>query len=304
MRTTRAVVGAVVFGVVILVALGGGAMSIGVYGGTQEDGLIRVEGDAVLGGSVVVTGDGFGPAAVIAIEIAANADDEEALVAHLTEADSSGNVRFTMELAPPLTAGTWVMAMHGQAPDGATRVLWERTFVVSAPEPVRFCKGEVATHVGTEGSTDPIVGTDGPDVIVGTSGPDVIHGLGGDDLICAGAGDDEVRGGTGADRIYGQSGADQLRGNGDADVIKGGSGPDRIWGGRGNDRLRGNGDADVIKGGAGRDNIKGGAGADDLRGNGGRDRIRGNKGADELNGGRGVDNCAGGAGVDIVVTCE
>lgn len=301
MRTTRAVVGALFFGVVILIALGSGAMSIGgIYGSSQDDGLIGIEGEPILGTSVVVTGDGFAPDAEVAIEVAADRADEEALVAFMAEADADGNVRFTMPLGDPLMPGTWVMAMHGQTPDGATRVLWEFTFVVSA----LYCKGEVATIVGTDGDDPELVGTDERDVIVGLAGDDVIRGLGGDDLICAGPGDDDVRGGGGADEIHGQGGADRLRGNADRDVIKGGSGPDRIWGGGAADRLRGNGNADVVRGGSGADNIKGGAGNDDLRGNGGRDRIRGNNGADDLDGGRGVDNCAGGSGNDVLTNCE
>ena len=57
MRTTRAVIGALFFGVVILVALGSGAMSIGTYDG-REAGAIGVEGSAILGSTVVLTGDG------------------------------------------------------------------------------------------------------------------------------------------------------------------------------------------------------------------------------------------------------
>lgn len=297
MRTTRAVVGALFFGVVILVALGSGAMSIGNYDG-RNDGALGVEGDAIIGSSVVVTGDGFGAGTDILIEIAADADDE-ALVEEMTNADSSGDVRYDLSIGAPLTPGTWVMALQGQTPDGATRVLWEHTFVVSA----LFCKGEMATMVGTN-ADDVLVGTSGPDVIVGLDGDDDIRGLAGDDLICAGPGDDEVRGGKGADEIHGQRGADELRGQSGTDTINGGSGPDRIWGGSAADRLRGNSNSDVIKGGSGADNIGGGSGADDLRGNSGHDRIKGNKGADDLDGGKGTDDCSGGSGADAVTNCE
>ncbi len=297
MRTTRAVVGALFFGVVILVALGSGAMSIGNYDG-REDGMIGVEGPAIMGSTVVVTGDGFAAGGQIEIEIAADADDD-ALIEVMTTADGSGDVRHELPVGPPLAPGTWVMAMQGQTPDGATRVLWERTFVVGA----LFCKGEVATVIGTE-DDDELVGTSGPDVIVGLGGDDDIRGLQGDDLICAGAGDDDVRGGSGDDAIHGQGGADQLRGNGGADTITGGGGPDRIFGGGSADQLRGNGGTDFIKGGGGADNIRGGGGGDDLLGNGGRDRIFGNRGADVLNGGNGVDTCTGGGGVDSLTNCE
>ena len=297
MRTTRAVVGALFFGVVILVALGSGAMSIGTYDG-REDGAIGVEGSAILGSTVVLTGDGFVADGEIKIEIAANADDD-ALVEVVTAADASGEVREELPIQPPLEPGTWVMAMQGQTPDGATRVLWEHTFVVSA----LFCKGEMATLVGTAGD-DELIGSPGPDVIAGLAGDDVIRGLQGDDVLCAGAGDADVRGGSGDDEIHGQGGQDQLRGNGGADTITGGGGPDQILGGGGADQLRGGGGADVIGGGRGADEIRGGGGGDVLRGNGGRDRILGNRGADTLNGGGGVDNCIGGGGVDSLTNCE
>lgn len=283
MRTTRAVVGALFFGMVTIVALGNSALSIGVYDGDRDDGQIVVEGDAVLGSSVVIAGDGFGAAAVVSIEIAANAEDPEPLVEHSTTADGFGNVVFTLPIEAPLTPATWVLAMHGQTPDGATRVLWEYELVVSAS--AHTCKGEVATIVGTDGD-DELVGTSGRDVIVGLAGDDEIRGLRGDDLICAGPGDDDVRGGKGADEIHGQQGADTVRGQAGKDLIKGGGGPDRIWGGRGADRIRGNGKADVLKGGSGGDHIKGGSGADDL------------------DGGKGTDRCIGGSGVDTLAGCE
>ena len=303
MRATRAVVGALFFGVVILIALAGGAVSIGgIYGDTQNDGTIGIDGPAVMGETITVTGDGFGPGVPVAIELAAERDDD-AVVEHLTNADADGNVAFPLDLAAPLNARTWVMAMYGQTPDGAERVLWEFNLVVAAPAPTYFCKGQVATIVGTD-DDDVLIGTSGPDVIVGLDGDDEIRALGGDDLICAGSGDDNVRGGKGADEIYGQRGADRLRGQSGPDRISGGSGSDRVWGGNGSDRIRGNGSADVIKGGSGADDIGGGGGADDLRGNSGRDTIKGNKGADAIDGGNGTDSCAGGPGVDTITACE
>lgn len=302
MRATRAVVGALFFGVVILIALAGGAVSIGgVYGQDRNDGTIGIDGAPMMGETITVTGDGFGAGAQVAIELAAERNDD-AVVAHLTTADAGGNVAFALELTAPLEAGTWVMAMHGQTPDGAAHVLWEFNLVVSAPV-VHFCKGEPATIVGTEGD-DELLGTSGRDVIVALGGDDEIRAFGGDDLICAGPGDDDVRGGKGADEIHGQRGADRLRGQSGQDRINGGSGSDRIWGGSGADRIRGNGSADVIKGGSGADNIGGGGGADDLRGNSGHDTIKGNKGADAIDGGKGTDDCAGGSGVDTVIDCE
>ena len=302
MRTTRAVVGALFFGVVILIALGSSAVSIGgIYGQSRDNGLIGLDGPAVLGETVVMTGEGFGPGANVLIELAADRADD-AVVAHPTTADADGNVRFPFELIDPVTAGTWVVAMHGQTADGATRILWEHSLVVSAPVQ-HFCKGELATIVGTDGD-DVLIGTSGPDVIVGLDGDDEIRGLQGDDLICAGPGDDEVRGGKGADEIHGQRGADRLRGQSGQDRINGGSGSDRIWGGSAADRIRGNGSADVIKGGSGADNIGGGSGADDLRGNSGHDTIKGNKGADAINGGKGTDDCVGGSGTDAITDCE
>ena len=303
MRATRAVVGALFFGVVILIALGSSAVSIGgVYGHERNNGGIGIDGPPVMGETITVTGDGFGPGVQVAIELAAERNDD-AVVEHLTNADGDGNVAFPLELAAPLDAGTWVMAMHGQTPDGAARVLWEFNLVVAAPAPTYFCKGQVATIVGTNGD-DVLIGTSGPDVIVGLDGDDEIRGLQGNDLICAGPGDDDVRGGKGADEIHGQRGADRLRGQSGQDRINGGSGSDRIWGGSAADRIRGNGSADVIKGGSGADDIGGGGGADDLRGNSGHDTIKGNKGADAIDGGKGTDDCVGGSGIDSLTDCE
>lgn len=109
-----------------------------------------------------------------------------------------------------------------------------------------FCKGELATVVGTPGD-DTIMGTEARDVIAGLGGNDTINGLGGNDVICAGAGNDVVNGGDGNDRLFGGPGNDRLNGGAGRDRIEGGSGRDRINGGTGRDTCLGGSGTDSAK---------------------------------------------------------
>lgn len=109
-----------------------------------------------------------------------------------------------------------------------------------------FCKGELATVVGTAGN-DTIMGTPARDVIAGLGGKDTINGLGGNDVICAGAGKDVVNGGDGNDRLSGERGNDRLNGGAGRDRIEGGSGRDRINGGTGKDTCLGGSGTDSTK---------------------------------------------------------
>jgi hypothetical protein len=90
------------------------------------------------------------------------------------------------------------------------------------------CKGEPATHLGTNGK-DKIRGTPEDDVVVALGGKDNVKTRSGDDLVCAGGGRDGVQGKGGDDRLYGQGGSDRLNG---------GAGQDRCVGGPGRDRVR------------------------------------------------------------------
>ena len=119
------------------------------------------------------------------------------------------------------------------------------TITVNPVEEV-FCKGELATVVGTAGN-DTIVGTPARDVIAGLGGNDTINGLGDNDVICAGAGNDVVNGGDGNDQLFGERGNDRLNGGAGRDRIKGGSGRDRMNGGTGKDTCLGGPGADRTK---------------------------------------------------------
>ncbi len=164
----------------------------------------------------------------------------------------------------------------------------------STPEPeetlpVRFCRGEQATIVGTRGS-DRLDGTPADDVIWAGPGDDTVRGGGGDDIICLGygndvalgqSGDDRIFGHQGADIISGGAGADEVRGGADDDVLRGGPDDDRLYGGAGNDRLRGDGGDDLLIGGRGNDTLTGNSGSDRMRGGLGVDRIADATSADD-----------------------
>lgn len=157
--------------------------------------------------------------------------------------------------------------------------------ITPAPEPtapagpVRLCRGQAATIVGTIGD-DVLVGTDGRDIIWSGGGRDQIEARGGDDLVCSGSGDDVVDGGDGDDEIHA------------------GSGYDNVWGGPGNDDLRGGGDDDWMFGQDGDDRLRGGSGADELHGEFGDDQLFGNQGDDTLIARYGIDDLHGGPGTD------
>lgn len=114
-----------------------------------------------------------------------------------------------------------------------------------------FCRGILATIVGTEGP-DVIHGTEFRDVIMGLGGDDIIFGYGGNDLICAGDGNDTVYGGDGRDKIYGDDGDDTLYGEKGSDWLYGGKGADNLQGGKGpRDKLFGGPGTNLLNGGQG-----------------------------------------------------
>jgi hypothetical protein len=94
-------------------------------------------------------------------------------------------------------------------------------------QPAQRCKGEVPTHLGTNGR-DRLHGTAEDDVVVALGGKDGINTKGGNDLVCAGGGKDRVKGKGGDDRLFGQGGSDRLNGGAAIDRCVGGPGRDRI----------------------------------------------------------------------------
>jgi hypothetical protein len=121
------------------------------------------------------------------------------------------------------------------------RVNWRQS---CKPEPhagAAFCRGELATMVGTAGDDrrdDALAGTRGDDVIVAGKGRDKVRSLDGEDLVCGNRGRDRVRGGKDGDRLKGGRGRDRLSGNRGRDRLRGGRGRDRCRGGPGRDRRR------------------------------------------------------------------
>lgn len=114
-----------------------------------------------------------------------------------------------------------------------------------APAPaVLYCKGKVATIVGTE-RTDWLIGTSRNDVIVAKGGNDFISTGGGNDTICAGGGNDNVYAGSGNDLVFGSTGNDILRAGRGIDNLRGGDGRDRLFGDA-LDIMLGNGGADYL----------------------------------------------------------
>src|SRR5215213_9610858 len=77
-------------------------------------------------------------------------------------------------------------------------------------------------------STNPCVGTNGPDRLKGTDAKNEISGL------------------RGPDYITGKQSADELHGNRGQDEVRAGNGRDRVFGGRGKDELYGGGSNDTM----------------------------------------------------------
>lgn len=131
---------------------------------------------------------------------------------------------------------------------------------------LRFCRGQQATIVGTDGD-DVLVGSVGRDVIWAGPGNDTLSAERGNDVICGGAGTDLVRGGRNndivdggpgdGDRAYGDLGDDQVTGgSGDGDEVAGNLGIDLVSGG--------SGDNDYVHGDYGWDRMDGGSGNGDI----------------------------------------
>jgi hypothetical protein len=78
---------------------------------------------------------------------------------------------------------------------------------VSDAEAASYCKGQVATIVGTA-NADRITGTAAKDVIYAGAGNDMIDARDGNDVVCGGDGDDRVMGGAGNDTLDGGFGND------------------------------------------------------------------------------------------------
>lgn len=92
--------------------------------------------------------------------------------------------------------------------------------------------------------------------------------------------------------------ADRLLGNDGDDEIHALEGDDRVEAGAGHDLIYGNQGADIILAGVGDDVVYGGQDADQIYGNEGDDRLYGNKGDDLIYGGKSNDWLHGGQGDD------
>jgi len=175
----------------------------------------------------------------------------------------------------------------------------------SPPRGQAMCRGQVATHVDTDGGN-------GNDVIVVTQPSISVNGWAGDDLICVmvpGEYGAYVRGGNGRDTIITYSGVNHVFGGADGDsllsnapdaLLDGEEGDDTIYlgqygglayGGDGNDRIFGSPHADEIHAGRGNDLLLGFEGDDELVGGEDDDRLEGGTGADDLDGVGGNDEC-------------
>jgi len=105
--------------------------------------------------------------------------------------------------------------------------------------------------------SNPIVGTNGPDLLEGTPGGDLIVGRRGNDRIFGRGGDDCLEGEGGRDRLSGGSGDDRIDGGRGDDRINAKGGKDRVFGGRGDDRIDAkDGKRDRIDCGRGRDSVE------------------------------------------------
>jgi Ca2+-binding RTX toxin-like protein len=166
--------------------------------------------------------------------------------------------------------------------------------------------------------SEPLIGTDGPDLIFGSSSADLIGGREGNDLIFANAGDDTVFGdnigqpgglfevGPLPPQFGGIPGHNLILAGPGNDFVTAGFGADVVFGGAGNDEIRGYGvfaasttaAAEVISA-DGPDRLFGGHGDDPIYGGGGDDLLVGGTGDDVLTGGVGVDTLIGCADDDV-----
>jgi hypothetical protein len=105
--------------------------------------------------------------------------------------------------------------------------------------------GGAALAVTKTCSTNPCVGTNGPDRLKGTDAKNEISGL---------CGPDYITGKQRADELHGNRGQDEVRANNGRDRVFGGRGKDELYGGAGNDTM--NARDDYI------DNVKCGLGTD------------------------------------------
>jgi len=167
-------------------------------------------------------------------------------------------------------------------------------------------------------ASEPLTGTEGPDLIVGSDSADLIGGRGGDDTIFARAGDDRIFGdnigqpggpfevGPLPPQFGGTPGNNLIFAGPGNDFITAGFGSDVVLGGAGNDEIRGYGafadsttaTAEIISA-DGPDRLFGGRGDDLIYGGGGNDLLAGGKGKDVLIGGVGVDTLIGGVDEDV-----
>ena len=105
--------------------------------------------------------------------------------------------------------------------------------------------GGAALAVTKTCSTNPCVGTNGPDRLKGTDAKNEISGL------------------RGPDYITGKQRADELHGNRGQDEVRANNGRDRVFGGRGEDELYGGGSNDTMNARDGyKDNVNCGLGTD------------------------------------------
>jgi RTX calcium-binding nonapeptide repeat (4 copies) len=167
-------------------------------------------------------------------------------------------------------------------------------------------------------ASEPLTGTEGPNLIFGSNSADLIGGLAGDDVILAGADDDRVFGdnigepggpfetGPLPPRFSGDPGDNLILAGPGNDFVTAGFGADVVLGDAGDDEIRGYGvygdgttaAAELIAA-DGPDRLFGGEGDDLLYGGGDGDLLVGGEGEDVLTGGVGVDTLIGGADDDV-----
>jgi len=82
-------------------------------------GDLIVDGAATFGGDVAIVGEGFGPGAVVQLDIRENVNGT---VVSTTEhaADDAGSARIEVLLEDPIGPGRYTATLSGQSPDGAT----------------------------------------------------------------------------------------------------------------------------------------------------------------------------------------
>lgn len=168
---------------------------------------------------------------------------DEPVIAPLTNAAQSGNVRY---VAPVASIQTQAMHVYGLNTNPVTSVTFswsggtdDGDLLLPGIDPKQprnvedlmwfnALRGIGPRVYAGHGGDDTIQGDETAEILKGDEGNDNLHGNGGDDILDGGTGDDALNGGAGTDVLMGAAGADRLDGGAGDDSLTGGDGADQF----------------------------------------------------------------------------